>query len=134
MSIIPPQHMHARTISLYSPLPSEPLFPSIATSPLGPLSSFSPSVFVPHIALTIALMVLLKIAKISLCMRFLSFKVYIVATEINVHRFFCLELFFQKNSLFLNVIWVATTLQQYLCPAVPKQNNDNNKANFLVTI
>ena len=35
---------HARTISFHSPLPSEPLFPSIPTSPLGLLSSFSPSV------------------------------------------------------------------------------------------
>ena len=34
----------ARTISLHSPLPSQPLFPSIPTSPLGLLSSFSASV------------------------------------------------------------------------------------------
>ena len=31
------------TISLHSPLPSEPLFPSIPTTQLGPLLSFSPS-------------------------------------------------------------------------------------------
>ena len=35
---------HACTISLHSPLSPEPLFPSIPTSPLGPLSFFSPSV------------------------------------------------------------------------------------------
>ena len=39
-----PSSTHARTISLHLPLPSEPLFPSILTSPLGPLSSSSPSV------------------------------------------------------------------------------------------
>ena len=39
-----PSSTHARTISLHSPLPSEPLSPSILTSPSGPLFSFSPSV------------------------------------------------------------------------------------------
>ena len=39
-----PSSTHARTISLHLSLPSEPLFPSIPTSPLGSLSSFSPSV------------------------------------------------------------------------------------------
>ena len=39
-----PSSTYARTISLHLPLPSEPLFPSIPTSPSGPLSSFSPSV------------------------------------------------------------------------------------------
>jgi len=41
--IIPLQHMPVPNISLHSPLPSEPLFPSILTSPSGPLFSFSPS-------------------------------------------------------------------------------------------
>ena len=39
-----PSSTHAHTISLHSPLSSETRFPSIPTSPLGPLSSFSPSV------------------------------------------------------------------------------------------
>ena len=34
-----PSSTHAHTISLHSPLLSEPLFPSIPTSPLGPLWS-----------------------------------------------------------------------------------------------
>ena len=38
-----PSSTHAPTISLHLPLPSEPLFPSILTSPSGPLFSFSPS-------------------------------------------------------------------------------------------
>ena len=38
-----PSSAHTHTISLHSPLPSEPLFPSILTSPSGPLFSFSPS-------------------------------------------------------------------------------------------
>ena len=42
-----PSSTHACTISLHLPLPSEPLFSSIPTSPLGPLSSFSPS-FLHH--------------------------------------------------------------------------------------
>ena len=39
-----PSSTHALTMSLYSPLPSERLSPSVPTSPLGPMSSFSPSV------------------------------------------------------------------------------------------
>ena len=42
MPIIPPQHIPALSHSSCLELPSEPLFPSIPTSPLGPLSSFSP--------------------------------------------------------------------------------------------
>ena len=41
--IIPPQHMPIPSHSI-SPLPSEPLFHWILTSPSGPLFSFSPSV------------------------------------------------------------------------------------------
>ena len=37
-----PSSKHADTISLHSPLPSEPLFPSFLASPSGPLFSFSP--------------------------------------------------------------------------------------------
>ena len=39
-----PSSTHARTISLHSSLPSEPLFLLIPTSPLGTLSSFTPYV------------------------------------------------------------------------------------------
>ena len=39
-----PSSTYASTISLHLPLPSEPMFPLIPTSPLGPLFSFSPSV------------------------------------------------------------------------------------------
>ena len=39
-----PSSTHALTISIHSPLPSEPLFPSILTSPSVPLFSFSPSI------------------------------------------------------------------------------------------
>ena len=39
-----PSPTHAQTISLHSPLPFEPLFPFMPTSPLGLLSSFSPSI------------------------------------------------------------------------------------------
>ena len=38
-----PSSSHAHTISLHLALPSEPLFPSIPTSPPGPLSSFCSS-------------------------------------------------------------------------------------------
>ena len=54
-----PSSTHTHTISLHSPLPSEPLFPSIPTSPLGSLSSFSPSIL--HYTLLSPLLTLLSI-------------------------------------------------------------------------